>query len=346
MTNQKKERQIPVRAAFIVIALLCSLHLMAQEADSTSLRPSFGVDYTGDVLTDFKLVRFANILELHADVPLSRKLSVQVGSLSAASTDNDLSVNDIQGFSSIDTYGLDIPFALTVAGVNWQINDRNTLFAGIRRIDEDYFCSDGLALYTNSSPGIFPTVSWNVDSPTFPMAAMGIHYAYDHKNLRLQASVYNGKGHYRFAGRKNVFRICPNSDNVFVIGQAEYRHRGSHYYLGGTLHTDSDINPSAWIYAEQALVPNLTLIAIYGHAFGSGNLCDNFYGLGGKYALKRAEFGVFTDYVYVVDVEEWATEFIFSYHLTDFLTVKPALHVIDTDGRTTLAGLLRVDISF
>ncbi|MEE3397597.1 MAG: hypothetical protein VZR04_09675, partial [Succiniclasticum sp.] len=204
-----------------MMALLCSLHLMAQEADSTSLRPSFGVDYTGDVLTDFKRVRFANTLELHADVPLSRKLSVQVGSLSAASTDNDLSVNDIQGFSSIDTYGLDIPFALTVAGVNWQINDRHTLFAGIRRIDEDYFCSDGLALYTNSSPGIFPTVSWNVDSPTFPMAAMGIHYAYDHKNLRLQASVYNGKGHYRFAGRKNVFRICPNSDNVFVIGQAE-----------------------------------------------------------------------------------------------------------------------------
>ena len=133
---------------------------------------------------------------------------------------------------------------------------------------------------------------------------------------------------------------------MFVIGQAEYRHRGSHYYLGGTLHTDSDINPSAWIYAEQALVPNLTLIAIYSHAFGSGNLCDNFYGLGGKYALKRAEFGVFTDYVYVVDVKEWATEFIFSYHLTDFLTVKPALHVIDTDGRTVLAGLLRVDISF
>ena len=38
----------------IMIALLgCSLYLMAQSADSTLLRPSFGVDYTGEMqITD------------------------------------------------------------------------------------------------------------------------------------------------------------------------------------------------------------------------------------------------------------------------------------------------------
>ena len=34
-------------------------------------------------------------------------------------------------------------------------------------------------------------------------------------------------------------------------------------------------------------MPSLTMLAVYSHAFGSGNICDNFCGLGGKYALKR-----------------------------------------------------------
>lgn len=320
------------------------LHLMAQSADGDSLRPSFGADLTSEVQTDFEQFRMANLLQLHADIPLSSALSFQVGSLSALSTSEELEVNDVQGFSNIDTYDVNVPFALTVAGVTWQLNDRHSLFAGIRRVDEDYFCSDGLSLYTSCSPGIFPTLSWNADIATFPLAAMGIHYAYDHENLRLQASVYNGEGNYRFKGRENVFRICPQSDGVFVIAQAEYRHRGGRYYLGGTVHTDSDIQPSAWVYTEQELTPSLTMLAVYSHAFGSGNFCDNFYGLGGKYALKRTEFGLFTDYTRVLDIDEWGTELICSLHLTDFLTVNPVLHVITTDGTTKCVGMLRVDI--
>lgn len=333
------------RASLFLIAFLgACLHLKSQEADSVSLRPSFGVEYTGEVQTDFERVRVANLLQLHADVPLSRKLSFQVGSLSTLSTNQELEVYDVQGFSNIDTYDLNVPFALTVAGIAWQINDRHSLFAGIRRIDEDYFCSDGLALYTCCSPGIFPTLSYNANIATFPLAAMGIHYAYDHKKIRLQASIYNGEGNYRFEGRYNVFRICPNSDGIFAIGQAEYRHRGSHYYLGGTVHTNSDIQPSAWVYTEQTMMPNLTLVAVYGHAFGSDNYCNDFCGLGGKYTLKRAELGLFTDYTRVLGVDEWATELICSLHLTNFLKVKPVLHIINTDGDTKCVGLLRVDI--
>ena len=329
---------------FLTALIGGSLNMSAQGADSISLRPSFGVDYTGEVQTDLKRARMANLLQLYADVPISRNLSFQVHSLSTLSTDDLPVVSDLQGYSNIDTYGLNIPFALTVAGITWQINDRHSLFGGIRRVDEDYFCSDGLALFTNSSCGIFPTISWNASIATFPVAAMGVHYAYDHENLRLQASVYNGMGNYRFKGRYNVFRICPESDGVFAIGQVEYRHRGSSYYLGGTVHTDSDIHPSAWVYTEQALRPNLTLLAVYSHAFGSNSLCKNFCGLGGKYTLKRTELGLFTDYTRMIDIDEWATELICSFHLTDFLQLKPVLHVITTNGATRCVGLLRVNI--
>lgn len=158
---------------------------MAQGADSTSLRPSFGADLTSEVQTDFKLVRWANLLHLHADIPFSRALSFQVGSISTLSTKKELEILDLQGYSNIETYDVNIPFALTVAGLTWQLNDRHSLFAGIRRTDEDYFCSDGIGLFTNSSCGIFPTLSWNFPIGTFPYAAMGIHYAFDNEHLRL-----------------------------------------------------------------------------------------------------------------------------------------------------------------
>jgi len=332
------------RVTFLLTTLLGGcLNLLAQNADSTSLRPTFGVDYTGEVQTDFKQARLANLLELHADIPLSRKFSVQLSSVSTWSNDNDPIIIDLQGFSNIDTY-LDIPFALSVAGITWQINDHHSLFAGIRRTDEDYFCSDAFGFFSNSSCGIFPTISWNVPIGVFPKAAMGIHYKYDKENLCLQASVYNGEGNYRFEGRYNVFRICPHSNGIFALGQAEYRHRGSHYFLGASVHTHPHVLPTIWAHAEQALTSNLTLLAAYGHAFASDNLCDDFYGLGGKYNLKRAEFGVFTDYTRILDVDEWATEFIFSYQLTNFLAVKPILHVINTEGETNCVGLLRVEI--
>lgn len=101
----------------------------------------------------------------------------------------------------------------------------------------------------------------------------------------------------------------------------------------------------AWTYAEHALTPNLTLIAAYGHAFGSDNLCENFCALGGKYALKRAELGLFSDYTQVLGIDEWATELICSLQLTNYLTVKPVFHIITTNGSTNCVGMLRVDIS-
>ena len=334
------------RTSLFLVALLgVCLHLKSQETDSVSLRPSFGVEYTGEVQTDFEQVREANLLQLRAQIPFSRKLSFQVHSISTLSTRKPLEFVDLQGFSNIDTY-YDIPFALSVAGITWQVNDRHSLFAGIRRTDEDYFCSEGLALFNNSSCGIFPTLSNNFVIGTYPYAAMGIHYVYEHEDLRLQASLYNGDGNYRFSGRYNVFRICPKSDGVFALGQAEYCYRDSHYFLGASVHTKPDVTPTAWAYAEQALSPNFMLIAAYGHAFGSDTFCKNFCGLGGKYSLKRAELGLFTDYTRVLDFDEWATEIICGLHLTDFLTVKPALHIITTEGTTKCIGVLRVDIGF
>lgn len=345
---------------FLIILLGGSLRLTAQDVDlqaapaaerdeeqhdSTLLRPTVGLDYTGEVQTDFSRARFVNLLRLHADIPFSKKLSFQLASISTLTTDGDYILYSLQDYSNINVYFPNIHFAFAVAGLNWQINDRHSLFAGIRRTDEDYFCSDGLSLFTNSSYGILPTFTWNAYIGTFPEAAVGLHYAYDHDNLRLQASLYNGEGNHEFGGRYNVFRFCPKSDGIFALGQAEYRHRGSHYYLGASLHTQYNVQSTLWTYAEQNLFPNFTLLAIYSHVIGHEVSCRNFCALGGKYSWGRFEFGLASNYVNIVGIDEFATEFLCSYHPWKFLTVKPVLHVITSDGETNCVGLFRVNVS-
>ena len=341
-----------IQKTAIVVMAMTGLNnpLMAEDADSTSVRPAFGVEYTSELQTNFKEAKWNNLFELSADIPLSKKITFNVASLSLFTSRLEPLMLDLQGISNLD--GWEINFAFTVAGLTWQINDHHSLFAGIRRIDEDYFCSDGLALFTNSSCGGFPTITANLLPPTYPLAAMGIHYAYDNGKWGIQASVYNGEGSYELTGEHNVFRVCPKEDGVFALGQIEYRHRDSRYFLGASMHDldllqiyERKIRPAIWTYAEQALAGNLTLIAAYSHAFSDDELCKNFCGIGGKYTYKNVEMGIFTEYTRVLEIDEWATELTCNITFTDHLWIQPALHIVNTDGNTDWAGFLRLGIN-
>ena len=128
------------RIAIVLLALIgtcVGLQAQKQRGDSISLRPSFGVDLTSEVHTDFREGRLANLLQLYADIPITRKLLLEVHSISTLSSDGLPLCIDVQGYSNINTYGVNIPFALSVAGLTWQINERHSVFAGIRRTDED-----------------------------------------------------------------------------------------------------------------------------------------------------------------------------------------------------------------
>ena len=96
MAQGQEQRELPGMQGM----MSCNDTLQGQEADSASWRPSFGLDYSGEVQTDLKRVRVVNLLELHADVPLSRKLSFQLASLSTYSSDHRLLADDVQGYSN------------------------------------------------------------------------------------------------------------------------------------------------------------------------------------------------------------------------------------------------------
>ena len=324
--------------------------VVSHDNDSTSLKPSFHLDYTGELQTNFKRAKLASALELSAEIPVSGCLTAELRSVSYVTTDPNPLVDNLQGFSNIDSDNL--AFALAVAGLSWQIDDSNRLFAGIRRIDEDYFCSDVLSLFTNSSCGGFPTIFANYDIATFPKASLGVHYAYDREAFGFQASVYNGLGHSKLRGGGNAFRFCPASDGVCALAQAEWRKRGSSYFLGGSLHYNDlcadaprHVRPVLWTYAEQKVTGSLSVVAAYSHAFSCDVACCDFAGIGGKYDTGCASLGVFSDYTRVDGISEWATELTCSFQLCDILSLQPVMHIITTGGTTRCVGMLRLGVS-
>lgn len=341
----------------VSVLLFCG-GVLAHEADSASWRPEFGAELTSEVQVTYTgRCNLANLLRLHASLPVGRGLSVEIGTISTYMTSESSIGQDLQLFSNLDATR--IPIALSVLGLNWQITDEHSLFAGVRNVNEDYFTSPVTSLFTNASSGIFPTISYNYPLANYPLSAVGLHYGYSHGSWNVLASLYNGSAYYEFTGHDNVFRFCPGSDGLFGMAQVEYRHKGSSYFLGACSHygdfygfSQSQHGSSLWAYAEQALTPSLSLIAAYSHGFGTETLCDDFAGFGAKYDWGRCEFGIFTDYARFDDFNESATEITCKVRVTRFLSIQPTIHLISspvwTDDRNTFngAGTLRIQLRY
>lgn len=345
----------------LALSMIFALEADARGIDSLQWKPDFGAELTTEQqVTTTGLYNCANLLRLQASLPIAGGFSLNVGSLSTFMTAKESIGDDLQTFSNLDAPR--IPFALSVCGVNWNANDCHSLFVGIRNMNEDYFCSPVTSLFTNSSCGIFPTISAYYDIANYPVASVGVHYRFETKTKSnadvndtfvFQGSLYNGRGYYRFTGRDNVFRFCPQDDGIFGLVETQYHRNGSSYYLGacgrGEVGRDSGFCPSLWIYTEERITDRLSLIAGYSHAFGPDAACRDFAGLGGRYAWERAELGFFTDYARFAEGDEFATELTCKIGLTSHLFLQPSLHAIFMPDHANLfhgAGTLRLGMTF
>ena len=334
---------------YILVFLLLSLSIIAkaETTDSITHRFNLGLEYTGELQSDFgKGINFLNHLRLDASLNVSNNFSIDISTISVAKTRENL-INDQQAFSNIETED-NIPLTLAVAGVSYTMpteKGTHTLFAGLRNTGEDYFASDMSSFFINSSCGIFPTISANFPIATFPCSAMSLHYSFDSEHWGAKATIYNGEGNYRFSGRNNMFRICPQSDGIFAMAQGEYKTGGSSYFLGGSLYKHS---PTLWTYAEQKIfqraTSDLSIIAAYSHCLDRDTDCRNFAGIGALMSIRDIEIGVFTDYADYQESDEYATELSVSIPLCKYAYIKPSLHYIKGNGLNDLVSLLRFGI--
>lgn len=335
----------------MLLLLLCSACATAQAQQHVPC-VAFSGEYNGEVETDFDHhFNFINLLHLNADATLSSRLSFHLSTLSVARTNDNAVINDLQVFSNLDAEN--IPFALSVAALEWQIDSKNTLTAGIHHINDYCFASDVTGLFTNSSCGIYPTLSANYPIANYPVASVGVSFRHEEEHFALQTALFNGVGNRMFSGRDNVFRFCPKDDGIFALAQGEYHDGDNCYFLGGALHygdpqkvDNNDTRGAVWAYGEHYLTDCLALIAGYSHAFGKDNVCRDFAGVGAQYSLNDVTLGAFTDYADFAGVREWATELTCQVPLGNHLTLQPALHFIRTDTEWNTAGTLRLICNF
>lgn len=289
---------------------------------------------------------FLSLLYLNANCPMGRHLQWNAATISIVHTRRKSLVDDLQGFSNIEAGNQ--PLAPALFGLQYSFGEHHTLHAGVRNVNEDYFTSPVTSLFTDSSCGIFPTLGSNFDIANYPLASMGIHYAYATQSFGFQASAYNGRGYDRWAGHDNVWRVTPGRDGLFAIAQADLTHGNSHYFLGSCLHTgphsERTATSAVWGYTEQTLGKHLALIIDYSHAFGRTTSCTDFAGLGAQWTAGQSVVGLFTDYARFRDDWEWATELTYKYELNAMVSLQTSFHLIDHDSWQPV-GLFRVSIS-
>ncbi len=287
---------------------------------------------------------YVNLLRLGVSLPISSSIRVEAVSISTCMTATESIGDDLQSFSNLDAGN--IPFALSTCNVAISTNGGHSLFLGIRNMNEDYFCGEVSSLFTNSSCGIYPTISANYNIANYPNASVGMHYCYDGNPIKIQASLYNGAGYNRFTGHDNVFRFCPKSDGVFGIAEVSYSPGNSSYFLGNALYCKDRISATPWLFTEQCITSNLTVLPGCAHSFTTDAVCKDFVGCGVLYKLRKYKFGAFTDYANYMERNEFATELTCKIPIFTYWDIQPTAHLITYDGRLQCVATLRMALSF
>lgn len=114
----------------------------------------------------------SSLLRIDFTQPLCKGVRLDMAVISIARTRSGGIDGSRQGFSNIDEDNTTL--APAVAGLTFT-SGGSMLFAGIRNMNEDYFTAHFMSLFTNSSCGIFPTISANYRIANYPLVSMGIH---------------------------------------------------------------------------------------------------------------------------------------------------------------------------
>lgn len=196
---------------------------------------SFSGEYTAEWQWDMKKeTNWVNLLRLNLSVPLfDGKGSLEAATIHSAKTNNRI-IDDWQTFSNIEEDNQCA--AIAVLGYMHQWKSAH-LFLGVRNVNEDFFASDVTSLFTNSSCGIFPTISASYPIANYPFSGLTVYFDVSRGGWTFKNSIYNGVGYNGWKHHDNPFLVRPEKDGVFNMSQLEYSDGGGCYYAGVAVHT-------------------------------------------------------------------------------------------------------------
>lgn len=348
-----------------VIALpVMLLHQGAVRAQDK--KPGFGFRYATEVQTDFGgKANWVNLLSLNAGFAPWRNGELSIQTISVYKTRRERITDDLQVFSNIEEDNMAVNISLL--GYTHSFGDI-TMFGGVRNINEDYFTSDYTSLFTNSSCGVYPTLSANFPLANYPASAMSLHAEFRlSENLTLKSSLYNGVAGRLYGNEPSVFNIRA-SDGIFCISELSYTPRpGSHgsYNAGVAVHS-GHIPPTCKepiktkaVYAVWGSVERVILRKSHreagvllqaSYAPGDQNDCRTYFGGGillrGMLSRKKPDvLGVFVNRAGFREMTETAMELTWQYEIFRNITLQPSLHMIRR-RQTDITGLLRLNYVF
>ncbi len=319
----------------------------------------FGLAYTTEWQTDFRgKANWINLLRADFGLSLTSALGMKAAAISVAKTKEGRLMDDLLTFSNIEEDN--VPLALAVCGLEWQVK-RSVFFIGIRNVNEDYFVSECTALFTNSSCGIFPTLSCNYPIANYPLASVGFDYKLTWEHWMLETSLYNGRGYSRFAGSQTVFRFYPRMDGWFSITSLNGWTDDGNYFSGFALYDGmpvadeggneeqavaaqkKELNATWWAYAEQKLSPCLSALVQYSFSTVRRG-CRQYAGGGLVLHAGTTTGGLFVGYAGFAACHEWACEATWHIPCLRRGYVQPALHWVRNPYGGGVVGLLRLGI--
>jgi len=334
-------------------------------------QPSFDVKYITDVQTNFgRNFNWTNLLYLTLEIPsetISNRWTngqFHIQSRTALHLSEDGVINDLMGYNNILSER--VPFAFSILGYQHQWG-RLSLFFGIRNINEDYFADPYMSLFTNSTPGMLPTLSSNFPLADYPFSAVCLHAEIQiTDNLFFKTSLYNGIAHSPERNPLRSFVVNPRNDGVFSISEITYsqnRFGRGIYSFGFATHSSRAIRSSFFAEIEQAVFENeqreigvilqagYSLLSASNDEWSEDLRCRSILGVGVYFRGflsrdKRDAFGLYFNTADFETIRERSLELTWRYDLRNWLTIQPTVHVVRTGTQTRTVGMFRFLFSF
>lgn len=297
---------------------------------------------------------WANLLSAEAGVRLWKGATLDMSAISTYEAGAS-AVDDRQDFSNINASNR--AFRLTHLGLGQELADGKVfLFLGLRGADEDYCNTDYAGIFTGSSYGGLPTITENSGVSMFPVSALGVHVEFrPTERWTIRESLYNGCASDRL---DEQFRFRPGRDGVLNFGSAMYEvpaEQGTPatytlgYHLGTKQASGEKTDFGLWASVEQPLF-RVGRARVGLLAQGSAQLTKNAMGKGywaGALVMEEVTrnggvLGLGVNRAYYADGHETDVELTFQCPIGAGFSVQPAMHCIRTDGRTVMAGQLRL----
>ena len=226
----------------------------------------------------------------------------------------------------------------------------------MRNVNQDYYITPYTSLFTNSSAGIFPTISINYPLANYPLSAVCLHFEYElTENWLFKSSLYNGVAH---DPRKNILRsftVNPRNDGIFSISELSYSQNtiGSGTYSVGFASQSKNATMqsayTSWLAVEQSLYRSgeqeIGCIVHAGIAPKRADDCRYYYAIGGYasgLAGRRNKLGIYVNATSVSGIKERTMEITWQCQIIDAMAIQPTYDYIRTADKTTNIGLLRV----